>query len=437
MFFYSTNKLSEIVSFQEAIFRGLPQDNGLYMPMVIPKIASEFWDNIQDYSLNEIAFQITKSLLSDELPEIVMKKIIDDALNFEVPIRKINESIFCLELFHGPSMAFKDFGARFMAAVMSYYLEKTKKKINILVATSGDTGGAVAQGFYKKSNITVTILYPKGNVSEIQEKQLTTLGENIKAIEIDGTFDDCQAIVKKAFLDEDLKNRLNLVSANSINIARLIPQAFYYAYAYAKLKKFGKEIVFSVPSGNFGNLCAGLLVYKMGMPAKHFIAATNVNNVVPNYLLTGEFIPISPSISTISNAMDVGNPSNFPRIFELFDGNLEKIKEMISGFYYNDIQTKNAVKTLYDEYDYLTCPHSAIGYLALNDYLNRPENQNKIGVFLSTAHYAKFLPEMEKIIGKKLIIPNQLSILLKRSKNATPLKNDFEAFKEYCFQNLD
>lgn len=437
MFFYSTNKLSEIVSFQEAIFRGLPQDNGLYMPMVIPKIASEFWDNIQDYSLNEIAFQITKSLLSDELPEIVMKKIIDDALNFEVPIRKINESIFCLELFHGPSMAFKDFGARFMAAVMSYYLEKTKKKINILVATSGDTGGAVAQGFYKKSNITVTILYPKGNVSEIQEKQLTTLGENIKAIEIDGTFDDCQAIVKKAFLDEDLKNRLNLASANSINIARLIPQAFYYAYAYAKLKKFGKEIVFSVPSGNFGNLCAGLLVYKMGMPVKNFIAATNVNNVVPNYLLTGEFIPISPSISTISNAMDVGNPSNFPRIFELFDGNLEKIKEMISGFYYDDIQTKNAVKTLYDEYDYLTCPHSAIGYLALNDYLNRPENQNKIGVFLSTAHYAKFLPEMEKIISKKLIIPNQLSILLKRSKNATPLKNDFEAFKEYCFQNLD
>ncbi len=437
MFFYSTNKLSEIVSFQEAIFKGLPQDNGLYMPMVIPNISSEFWDNIQDYSLNEIAFQITKSLLSDELPEIVMKKIIDDALNFEVPIRKINESIFCLELFHGPSMAFKDFGARFMAAVMSYYLEKTKKKINILVATSGDTGGAVAQGFYKKSNITVTILYPKGNVSEIQEKQLTTLGENIKAIEIDGTFDDCQAIVKKAFLDEDLKNRLNLASANSINIARLIPQAFYYAYAYAKLKKFGKEIVFSVPSGNFGNLCAGLLVYKMGMPVKNFIAATNVNNVVPNYLLTGEFIPISPSISTISNAMDVGNPSNFPRIFELFDGNLEKIKEMISGFYYNDIQTKNAVKTLYDEYDYLTCPHSAIGYLALNDYLNRPENQNKIGVFLSTAHYAKFLPEMEKIISKKLIIPNQLSILLKRSKNATPLKNDFEAFKEYCFQNLD
>ncbi len=437
MFFYSTNKLSEIVSFQEAIFRGLPQDNGLYMPVVIPKIASEFWDNIQDYSLNEIAFQITKSLLSDELPEIVMKKIIDDALNFEVPIRKINESIFCLELFHGPSMAFKDFGARFMAAVMSYYLEKTKKKINILVATSGDTGGAVAQGFYKKSNITVTILYPKGNVSEIQEKQLTTLGENIKAIEIDGTFDDCQAIVKKAFLDEDLKNRLNLASANSINIARLIPQAFYYAYSYAKLKKFGKEIVFSVPSGNFGNLCAGLLVYKMGMPVKNFIAATNVNNVVPNYLLTGEFIPISPSISTISNAMDVGNPSNFPRIFELFDGSLEKIKEIISGFYYNDIQTKNAVKTLYDEYEFLTCPHSAIGYLALNDYLNRPENQNKIGVFLSTAHYAKFLPEMEKIISKKLIIPNQLSILLKRSKNATSLKNDFEAFKEYCFQNLD
>lgn len=436
MFFYSTNKLSELVSFQEAIFRGLPEDNGLYMPMVIPKIASEFWENIQDYSLNEIAFQITKSLLSEELPENVMKRIIDDALNFEVPIVKINESIFCLELFHGPSMAFKDFGARFMAALMSYYLEKTQKKINILVATSGDTGGAVAQGFYKKSNITVTILYPKGNVSEIQEKQLTTLGENIKAIEIDGTFDDCQTLVKKAFLDEDLKNRLNLASANSINIARLIPQAFYYTYAYAKLKKFGKEIVFSVPSGNFGNLCAGLLVYKMGMPIKHFIAATNVNNVVPNYLVTGKFDPISPSISTISNAMDVGNPSNFPRIFELFERNIENIKKVISGFFYSDIQTKDAVKALYEDYEYLTCPHSAIGYLALKDYLNRPENKNKIGVFLSTAHYAKFLPDMEKILGKKLKIPERLSSLLEKRKIATPLKNDFWAFKEYCLQNL-
>lgn len=437
MYFYSTNKLSDIVSFQEAIFKGLPQDNGLYMPQSIPKISAEFWENVQDYSLNDIAFQITKSLLSDELPEDVIKKIIDDALNFEVPIKKLDDSIYCLELFHGPSMAFKDFGARFMAAVMSYYLEKKQKKINILVATSGDTGGAVAQGFYKKPNITVTILYPKGNVSEIQEKQLTTLGENIKAIEIDGTFDDCQALVKKAFLDEGLKDRFNLASANSINIARLIPQAFYYAYAYAKLKGFGKEIVFSIPSGNFGNLSAGLLAWKMGMPVKHFIAATNMNNVVPNYLRTGEFNIISPSISTISNAMDVGNPSNFPRILELFENNLERMKEVICGYYYNDLQTKNAVKTLHDDYNYLTCPHSAIGYLALKDYLKRPENQNKIGVFHSTAHYSKFLPEIERIIGKKLKIPERLSILLKKNKIATPLKNNFDAFKDYCFQNLD
>jgi threonine synthase len=426
---YSTKRTSPNVTFEEAIFKGLPTDNGLFMPTEINKLSSEFWDNIHNLSLKEIAFEITKSLLSSELADEVIHSIINDAIDFDAPAIKVSDDIYALELFHGTSMAFKDFGARFMAATMSHFLTRDKKNINILVATSGDTGGAVAQGFYKKDNLSVTILYPKGKVSEIQEKQLTTLGHNIKAIEIDGTFDDCQALVKKAFLDEELKSRFNIASANSINIARLIPQSFYYAYAYSKLVHLGKEIVFSVPSGNFGNLTAGLIAMKMGMPVSSFLAVTNINKVVPNYLENGVYEPIVPSFSTISNAMDVGNPSNFPRMLEMFDNNHSKMKETIKGFYFNDLETQKGVKELNDDFDYLTCPHSAIAYLGLKEYLAN-EKSNKIGVFLCTAHFGKFLPEMKKILGYSPDIPLRLKELLDLEKHSFVLENDYLKFKD-------
>jgi threonine synthase len=426
---YSTKRISPNVNFEEAIFKGLPADNGLFMPKVIEKLSTVFWDNIQNLSLKEIAFEITKSLLSKELTDEVIHAIIDNAINFDAPTIKVTENIYALELFHGTSMAFKDFGARFMAATMSHFLKKERKNINILVATSGDTGGAVAQGFYKKENLSVTILYPKDKVSDIQEKQLTTLGHNIKAIEIDGTFDDCQVLVKTAFLDNELKSRFNIASANSINIARLIPQAFYYVYSYARLAHLGKEIVFSVPSGNFGNLTAGLIAMKLGMPVKKFLAVTNINNVVPNYLESGVYEPISPSFSTISNAMDVGNPSNFPRMLEMFDANHSKMKETIKGFYFNDLETQKGVKELNDDFDYLTCPHSAIAYLGLKEYLGN-EKSNKIGVFLCTAHFGKFLPEMEKILGYTPDIPERLKELLELEKKSFELENDYLKFKD-------
>jgi threonine synthase len=433
---YSTNHISENVGFEEAIFRGLPPDNGLYMPTEISKLPESFWANIDGLSLQEIAFEISKTLIGGDIPEIELKSLITKAIDFEAPLVEISENVYCLELFHGTSMAFKDFGARFMAAVMSYFLQKSNKTINILVATSGDTGGAVAQGFYEKENISVTILYPKGKVSDIQEKQLTTLGKNIKAIEVEGTFDDCQALVKKAFLDAELKEKFGLASANSINIARLIPQSFYYVAAYAKLKKLGKEVVFSVPSGNFGNLTAGLLAMKMGMPVSKFVASTNVNKVVPEYLESGVFEAISPSKSTISNAMDVGNPSNFPRMKALFNSNLEEMRNHVSGYYFDDEETRLGMKYLYENYNYLTCPHSAIGFLGLNKYFSENANQNAVGVFLSTAHYAKFMPEMVSTLGFVPEIPERLEVLLEKKKVAVTMKNDFEAFKEYLSTNL-
>lgn len=431
---YSTNRISENVGFEEAIFRGLPPDNGLYMPLSIPELPQSFWDNVENLSLQEIAFEICNVLIGNDIPTEDLKSLVDQAIDFEAPVVQVKGNIYCLELFHGSSMAFKDFGARFMAAVMSYFLKKSQKSINILVATSGDTGGAVAQGFFEKDNISVTILYPEGKVSNIQEKQLTTLGKNIKALEIDGTFDDCQALVKRAFLDENLRDRFNLASANSINIARLIPQSFYYVAAYAALKKLGKKYVFSVPSGNFGNLTAGILAIKMGMPASSFIAATNINNVVPEYLESGVYSPISPSKSTISNAMDVGNPSNFPRMKALFGGDLSEMKKHLVGCYFDDDQTREGIKELYENYSYLTCPHSAIAYLGLKEYLN--ENEDTVGVFLSTAHYAKFLPEMESTLGFLPAIPERLASLLNKSKVAVSMANDFEDFKSYLNQNL-
>jgi threonine synthase len=433
---YSTNHISENVGFEEAIFRGLPPDNGLYMPTFVPQLPIEFWENVDKLSLQEIAFKISNCLIGDDVPADDLRKIINQAIDFEAPLVQVTDNIYCLELFHGTSMAFKDFGARFMASIMSYFLRKSQQNINILVATSGDTGGAVAQGFFEKENISVTILYPKGKVSDIQEKQLTTLGKNVKALEIDGTFDDCQALVKRAFLDAELKERFSLASANSINIARLIPQSFYYVAAYAALKKLGKKVIFSVPSGNFGNLTAGLLAMKMGMPVDTFIAATNVNKVVPEFLKSGIYTPISPSKSTISNAMDVGNPSNFPRMKALFGDNLEVMKEYIFGCFYNDDQTRIGIKELYNDYNYLTCPHSAIGHLALKDYFKETSDKESIGIFLSTAHFAKFLPEMEATLGFTPEIPERLSILLDKTKVAVSLANDFDDFKSYLNKNL-
>lgn len=432
---YSTNHQSPNVGIEEAVFRGLPADNGLYMPTNIPQLPAKFWENVQNLSIQEIAFEIAHTLLGDDVPADDLKQLVNSAIDFDAPVVAIENNTYCLELFHGPSMAFKDFGARFMAALMSYFLQKSHKNIHILVATSGDTGGAVAQGFYKTPNIDVTILYPSGKVSDIQEKQLTTLGHNIKALEVNGTFDNCQNLVKQAFLDEDLRSKYYLASANSINIARLIPQAFYYVNAYARLKEKRLPVVFSVPSGNFGNLSAGVIAMKMGMPVDKFIAATNINNVVPEYLRTGDFEPINPSLSTISNAMDVGNPSNFPRIKALFNNDYDEFKANIQGCFYDDEQTRACMADVYARTGYVMCPHTAIAYLGLQDYLKTIDYPVS-GVFLSTAHYAKFLPDVEVTLNQKLPIPERLESLLSEEKIATQIGTEYSEFRAWLSENL-
>lgn len=426
----STNKQTAEVSGMEAIFEGLPADNGLYMPTLIPNLGSSFWNAIHELSLQEIAFEISNAFLGDEINQVDLKSIVDKAIDFDAPLKTLSEDLYCLELFHGPSMAFKDFGARFMAGIMSHFLKKESQNVHILVATSGDTGGAVAQGFYKYPNIFVHILYPKGKVSDIQEKQLTTLGENVSAIEVNGTFDDCQGLVKKAFLDTNMRSNLRLASANSINIARLIPQAFYYAYAYSRLKAMGKPIVLSIPSGNFGNLCAAVIAYKMGMPVYQFLAATNANKVIPSYLKTGKYTPISPSISTISNAMDVGNPSNFPRLSALFNDDLKSLRSMVKGFWYTDDETRASMKAINEGYNYVVCPHTAIAYQALEDF-KKQTTTKFTGVFAATAHYAKFLIDVEPVIGRKLAIPDRLKELLVKDKQAIKMEVDYSSFKAY------
>ncbi|MEA5258618.1 threonine synthase [Arcicella aquatica] len=431
MILYSTNHQSDDVSLEEAVFRGLPPDNGLYMPHVIPTLPSSFFDKIETLSISEIAFEVTKTLLGDDIPEDDIKMIVERAIDFDAPLVTLEKDTYVLELFHGPSMAFKDFGARFMASLMSYFLQKSHKDIHILVATSGDTGGAVAQGFYKTPGIKVTILYPTGKVSDIQEKQLTTLGENVTALEVDGTFDDCQAMVKAAFLDKELSSTINLASANSINISRLIPQSFYYFNAYAQLKKAGntKPVVFCVPSGNFGNLSAGLIAQKMGLPVKMFVAATNVNNIVPSYLATGNYEP-KPSKETISNAMDVGNPSNFIRMRLLAGDAYEEVVKHIAGDSSNDEQTKIAMKDVFERTNYVMCPHTAVAYLGLKSYTNTLSDE-VAGVLLSTAHYAKFLDVVEDTLGTSVEIPKRLSALLSKEKVAIPMTKDFASFKNY------
>ena len=431
MIFYSTNHQSPDVSLEEAVFRGLPSDNGLYMPKIIPNLPTSFFENIDKMSITDIAFEVSKALLSDDISDSDLKMIVERAIDFDAPLVEIEENTHVLELFHGPSMAFKDFGARFMASLMSYFLQKSQKDIHILVATSGDTGGAVAQGFYKTPGIKVTILYPTGKVSDIQEKQLTTLGENVTALEVDGTFDDCQALVKTAFLDEDLSSKFNLASANSINISRLIPQSFYYFHAFAELKRKGntKPVVFCVPSGNFGNLSAGLIAQRMGLPVKMFVAATNANNAVPEYLKTGNYSS-KTSQETISNAMDVGNPSNFIRMRLLAGDAHEQVVTHITGDFSNDSDTRKAMKKVYDRTGYVMCPHTAVAYLGLKSY-TETLNEEVAGVVLSTAHYAKFLDVVEDTLETKVDVPERLLALLTKQKVSIPMNKEFTDFKKY------
>ena len=420
MKYYSLNHNAPKVSFTEAVILGLAPDKGLYFPESITPISAEFIENIENYSNEEIAFQVIQQFVGEEIPESNLKQIITETLCFDFPTVKVEENIYALELYHGPTMAFKDVGARFMSRCLAYFKKDNKDNKNtVLVATSGDTGGAVASGFLGVAGVDVVILYPSGKVSDIQERQLTTLGQNIKALEVDGVFDDCQDMVKKAFLDESLSH-INLTSANSINIARWLPQMFYLFYDYNQLKFHNKPFVFSCPSGNFGNICAGILAKKLGLPIQHFVAATNVNDTVPQFLIDGIYNP-KPSKATISNAMDVGNPSNFIRIQEMYNHDLEQFKKDFSSYSYTDAATLDVMKSIYKTDGYIAEPHGAVGYLGLKEELkNLP---NAIGVFLETAHPIKFLDVVEPALQIQLPIPSQIESVLHQQKVSVKIKN--------------
>ena len=429
---YSTNDPVTRYSLKEAILQGLPPDNGLFMPDFIPVLPDSFFSNIQNLSFTEIAYEVACSLLEDDLDTSSLQEIVRDVFSFEIPLVQVTQKTFCLELFHGPTLAFKDFGARFMARLMAHLLRGSDVKPCILVATSGDTGSAVAQGFFQAPGIDVVILYPSGKVSEIQEKQLTTMGGNITALEIDGTFDDCQRLVKAAFLDQDLKSHRHLTSANSINIARLIPQSFYYFQAYAKLKHLNTPIVCSVPSGNFGNLMGGLLAKRMGLPIHRFVAANNENKIFFDYLLSGEFQP-KPSVATISNAMDVGNPSNFARIVDLYNHDLKELSKHVLGYTFGDENTKSVISHVYQKTGYIMDPHGAVGYLGLQEYYK--VDPTSVGVFLGTAHPAKFLNVVEPLVSEPIVIPDRLSEVLNQKKHSISLSSSFDEFKDYLLAN--
>jgi threonine synthase len=428
MNYYSTNNIHHRVSLKEAVLQGLAPDNGLYMPEQIPALSKTFFEYLSHLSFQEIGFAVAKNLIGDDLPEEELKRIVDHNIQFDAPLVEIEKNIFSLELFHGPTLAFKDFGARFLSGLLGYFANQQEKEITILVATSGDTGSAVANGFYNVPGTRVIVLYPSGKVSEIQEMQFTTLGGNITALEIDGTFDDCQRLVKQAFIDEDLKQKLFLTSANSINIARLIPQSFYYFYAFAQLNEKQKQVVFSIPSGNFGNLTAGLLAKQMGLPIHQFIAATNQNDIVPEYLTTKLFSP-RPSVQTISNAMDVGNPSNFARMLDLYENNFEGLSKDVVGCHYSDEQTSDAMRAVFKNKNYTLDPHGAIGYLGLKDYLK--SNTNAVGVFLETAHPAKFKETVQAAIGTAVSIPERLQNFLVGKKKSIRMGKEFGELKEF------
>ena len=429
MKYYSTNKKVEGVSLEDAVVKGLAEDKGLFMPNSIKALPQTFFDTIETLSFQEIAYTVADAFFGEDVEAEALKKIVYETLNFDTPIVPVADNIYSLELYHGPTLAFKDVGGRFMSRLLGYFIQKQAKTIvNVLVATSGDTGSAVANGFLGVEGIHVYVLYPKGLVSPIQECQFTTLGQNITALEVDGTFDDCQALVKSAFMDAELNAHMKLTSANSINVARFLPQSFYYFYAYAQLKKLNKnkEVVMCVPSGNFGNITGGLFAKRMGLPIKRFIAANNRNDIFLQYLQTGQYSP-RPSISTIANAMDVGDPSNFARVLDLYENSHEAIKAEISGVSYDDEQIAVALKTCFEETDYLLDPHGACGYQALKDGLR----VNETGVFLETAHPAKFLETVERIIGQKVDIPQKLQEFMKGEKQSLELSKDFDGFKKY------
>ena len=433
MKYYSTNKKAPMATLEKAVVKGLAEDKGLYMPENIKPLPKEFFDNIDNMSFQEIAYTVADAFFGEDVDADSLKKIVYDTLAFDCPVVPVSDNIYTLELFHGPTLAFKDVGARFMARLLQYFLKKENNgsEVNVLVATSGDTGSAVANGFLGVDGIKVYVLYPKGKVSPIQECQFTTLGKNITAIEVDGVFDDCQALVKSAFMDADLNAHMKLTSANSINVARFLPQAFYYFYAYAQMKKQGKadQMVMCVPSGNFGNICAALFGHRMGLPIKRFVAANNANDIFYNYLQTGKYNP-QPSKATLANAMDVGDPSNFARIYDLYKGDHKAITSLISGATYKDEQIRDTMRQCYKETGYVLDPHGACGYQALKDLLQPGE----YGVFCETAHPAKFKEKVDDILSTDIEIPARLQAFMKGTKQSVEMSKDFADFKAYLLK---
>ena len=429
MNYYSTNGKAPVADLHKAVVKGLAEDRGLYMPERIEKLPKAFFENIHDMSFQQIAYNVASAFFGEDVDLDALQDIIYDTLSFDCPVVNVKDNIYSLELFHGPTLAFKDVGARFMARLLQYFIRmEGSEQVNVLVATSGDTGSAVANGFLGVEGIHVYVLYPKGKVSPIQECQFTTLGKNITAIEVEGVFDDCQALVKSAFMDEELNKHMKLTSANSINVARFLPQAFYYFNAYARMKNIGKEknLVMCVPSGNFGNICAALFGHEMGLPVKRFIAANNANDIFFKYLQTGKYEP-KPSIQTLANAMDVGDPSNFARIYDLYGKSHERISNLISGATYSDEQIRETMKICYKETDYILDPHGACGYQALVDGLDNDEN----GIFCETAHPAKFKEKVDEILSINVEIPERLAAFMKGEKQSVAMSKDFEEFKKY------
>lgn len=428
MKYYSTNNENLRVSLKEAVLQGLARDKGLFMPVSIPVLPSSFFYELSRKKFQEIAYEVALALFGDDIPRKELKLLTFDAINFETPLVHVHDDIYSLELFHGPTLAFKDVGARYMARMLKYFTRDLDREINVLVATSGDTGSAVANGFLGVDGIKVHILYPQGLVSYLQEKQFTTLGQNITSLEVKGSFDDCQRLVKTAFMDPEINEKLRLTSANSINIARLLPQSFYYFNAYRQLLDKSRKLVISVPSGNFGNLTAGLIARQMGLSVSQFIASTNINDVVPEYLVTGEYHP-RESLATIANAMDVGDPSNFARILSLYGNSYEKITSDITGYSYTDDEIREAITLVYRNYKYLLDPHAATAYMGVKSFLQ--SNPDHTGIFLETAHPAKFSESVEKCIGTKIKIPGKLADFMNREKRSIPIGWKFEEFKDY------
>lgn len=427
MRYYSTNGNAPMASLQEAVVKGLAPDRGLYMPERIKQLPDSFFDEMKTLSLQEIAFRVAEAFFGEDIENETLKQIVYDTMSFDIPLHKVSDTLYSLELFHGPTLAFKDVGARFMARLLGYFIKKQgQSDVNVLVATSGDTGSAVANGFLGVDGIHVYVLYPKGLVSEIQEKQFTTLGKNITALEVEGTFDDCQRLVKTAFMDKELNSEMNLTSANSINVARFLPQSFYYFYAYAQLLETGKadQAVICVPSGNFGNITAGLIAKKMGLPVKRFIAANNRNDIFYNYLKTGVYTP-RPSVATLANAMDVGDPSNFVRILDLYGKSHDAICQEISGYAYNDEEIADTIRRVYEQYGYVCDPHGACAISALTEGLADGE----CGVFLETAHPAKFKEKVDAILNQDIAIPEKLKAFMQSPKQSIVIDKHFETLK--------